>query len=111
LPALAAGGAGQDIELRLLWALYCAQEVPHIAAGEKMSAVRAAFDTEMGEDDDRGSDAWHMRLWGTWDKDGDDEYGDDEEGEGEGEDEDDEDEDDNEDGEDEDDEEDDDDEA
>jgi hypothetical protein len=99
LPALAAGGADQDIELRRLWALYSTQEATHIAAGEKMRAVRTAFDTEMREDDDRGSYAWHVRFWATWGEDGDDEHSDNEDGE----DEDDEDEDDNEDGEDEDD--------
>jgi hypothetical protein len=89
LPALAAGGAGQDIELRRLWVRYCKQEAAHIVAGEKMSPVRA----EMGEDDDRGLDAWHLRFWATWGEDGDDEHSDNE---------DDEDEDDNEDGDDED---------
>jgi hypothetical protein len=99
LPALAAGGADQDIELRRLWVLYCAQEATHIAAGEKMRAVRAAFDTEIGEDDDRGSHARHVRFWAAWGEDGDDEHSDNEDGEDEDEDEEDkdEDEDDNED--------------
>jgi hypothetical protein len=30
-----------------------------------MNPVRAAFDAEMGEDDDRGSDAGHARFWAT----------------------------------------------
>jgi hypothetical protein len=76
LPALAAGGAGQDIVLRRLWVRYCEQEAAHIVAGEKMSPVRAAFDTEMGKEDDRWSDAGHARFWATWDVDGDDEDGD-----------------------------------
>ena len=57
-----------------------------------MRAVRAAIDAEMGEDDDRGSDAWHVRFWATWGEDGDDEHSDNQDDEGE---------DDNEDGEDE----------
>jgi hypothetical protein len=97
LPALAAGGAGQDIGLRRLWARYCEQEAAHIVAGEKMNPVCAAFDAELGEDDDRGSDAGHARFWATWDEDGDDEDGEDDDGEdddGEDEDGDDEDDDD-----------------
>ena len=105
LPAPAAGGVDQDIELRRLRALYCAQEATHIGAGEKMRAARAAFDAEMGEDDDRGSDAWHVRFWATWGEDGDDEHSDNQDDEGEddneeGEDGDDDDEDDDDEGDD-----------